>query len=87
MDCGAYRGVKLLELAMKIVERVLENRIKEKVMTDEMQYGLMPGKGTTHALFIPRRMQEKFRGREKNLYLSFVDLEKAFDRVPRKVME
>ena len=32
-------------------------------------------------------MQEEFRGREKKLYTCFVDLEKAFDRVPRKVME
>ena len=27
IDCGAYRGVKLLEHAMKTVERVLENRL------------------------------------------------------------
>ena len=87
MDCGAYRGVKLLEHAMKIVERVLENRIRELVMIDEMQFGFMPGKGTTRALFILRRMQEEFRKREKKLYMCFVDLEKAFDRVPRKVME
>ena len=87
MDCGAYRGVKLLEHAMKIVERVLENRIRELVMIDEMQFGFMPGKGTTHALFILRRIQEEFRGKKKKLYMCFVDLEKAFDRVPRKVME
>ena len=29
MNCRAYRGVKLLEHAMKIVERVLENRIED----------------------------------------------------------
>ena len=28
MNCGAYRGVKLLEHAMKIVEKVLERRMK-----------------------------------------------------------
>ena len=66
MDCGACRGVKLLEHTMKIVERVLENRIRELIMMDEMQFGFMPGKGTTHALFILRRMQEEFRGREKS---------------------
>ena len=71
MDCGTYRGVKLLEHAMKIVERVLENRIRELVMIDEMQYGFMPGKGTTHALFILRRMQKEFRGREKKLLRGF----------------
>ena len=87
MDCGAYRGVKLLKHAMKIVERALENIIRELVMIDDMQFGFMPGKGATHALFILRRMQKKFRGREKKLHMCFVDLEKAFDRAPRKVME
>ena len=66
MDCGAYRGVKLLEHAMKIVERVQEKRIKELVKVDDMQFGFMPGKGTTDALFILRRMQEEFRGRRKS---------------------
>ena len=88
MNCGAYRGVKLLEHAMKIVERVLEERIRELlVKVGDMQFGYMPGKGTTDALFILRRMQEEFRGRKKKLCLCFVDLEKAFDRVPRKGME
>ena len=31
MECGSYRGVKLLEHGMKIVERVLERRLREKV--------------------------------------------------------
>ena len=47
----------------------------------------MPGKGTTHALFILRRMPEEIRGRGKKLCMCFVDLEKTFDRVPRKVMK
>ena len=86
MDCGAYRGVELLEHAIKIVEIVLENIIKGLVTIDDIQFGFMPGKGTNHALFILKRMQEEFRGREKKLYIRFVDLDKAFDRVPRKGM-
>ena len=47
----------------------------------------MPGKGTTQALFILRRIGEEFRGKEKKLCMCFVDLEKAFDRVPIKVVK
>ena len=87
MSCGSYRGVKLLEHAMKIVERVLERRIRILVNLNEMQFGFMPGKGTVDAIFIVRRMQEEYQKKDKKLYMCFVDIEKAFDRVPRKVME
>ena len=52
MSCGAYRGVKLLEHAMKIVEKVLERRMRRMVKVDEMQFGFMPGKGTIDGVFI-----------------------------------
>ena len=87
MDCKAYREVKLLEHAIMTVERMLENRIRGLVAIDDMQFGFMSGKGTTHALFILRRIREEFRGKEKKLCMCFVDLEKAFDRVPIKVTE
>ena len=69
------------------MKRALKNKIRGLVTIDGMQFGFMPGKGSTYALFILRRMQEEFRGRKKKLYMCFVDLEKVFDRVPRKVME
>ena len=56
MSCGLYRGVKLLEHAMKIVEKVLERRIRTLINLNEMQFGFMPGKGTVDAIFIVRRM-------------------------------
>ena len=46
ISCWAYRVVKLLEHAMKIVEKVLEGRLWHMVKVDEMQFGFMPGKGT-----------------------------------------
>ena len=87
MSCGSYRGVKLLEHAMKIVERVLERQIRTLVNLNKMQLGFMPEKGTVGAIFIVRRMQEEYQKKDKKLYMCFVDMEKAFDRMPRKVME
>ena len=43
----------------------------------------MRGKGTIDAVFILRRLQEEYLDEEK-LHMCFVDLEKAFNRVPRK---
>ena len=47
----------------------------------------MPRKGTTDALFLVRRLQEEHRAKDKRIYMCFVDLEKTFDRVPRRVLE
>ena len=46
----------------------------------------MPGRSTTDAIFILRQMQEKHHLKRKTMYATFVELEKAFDRVPRKVL-
>jgi len=85
MECGSYRGIKLLEHAMKVVERIFEHRIRQQIKADDMQFGFMKGKGTTDAIFTVRQMQENFRVKGKKLYFGFVDLEKVFDRVPREV--
>ena len=60
MECGSYRGIKLLEHAMKVAERIFEHRIRQQIEID-MQFGFMKGKGTTDAIFMARQMQENFR--------------------------
>ena len=72
---------------MKIVEKVLQRRLRHMVKVEEMQFGFMSGRETIDAMFILRRLQEEYLDKEKKLYMCFVDLEKAFDRVPRKVLE
>ena len=44
--CGSYRGIKLLEHAMKVLERVIEGRLRKIVKIDNMQFGFMAGRST-----------------------------------------
>ena len=86
LECGSYRGIKLLDHVMKVLERVIEKKVRNKVVISDMQFGFRPGKGTTDAIFIVRQIQERYLEKKKNLWIGFVDLEKAFDRVPRNVV-
>ena len=83
---GNYRGLKLTDHVLKVLERTVEKHIREIISVDEMQFGFMPGVGTTDAIFNMRQLQKKYLAKRRNLYLAFVDLEKAFDCVPRKVI-
>ena len=50
----------------------------------EQQCGFMPNKNTIDVIFALRMLIEKYREVQRNLYCVFVDLEKDYDRVPRK---
>ena len=59
LERGNYRGLKLTYQVMKVVEHMLEVKIWEMVSIDEMQFGFVPGKVTTDAIFIARQLQKK----------------------------
>ena len=90
LNRGNYRGLKLTEHVLKVMEGIVDGMIPEMIAIDEMQFAFVPGWGTTDAIFIIRQLQEKFLSRkdphDKNLtlFFAFVDLEKAFDCVPER---
>ena len=43
---NSCKGIKLLEHAFKLYEKVLDGRFREVVDTDTMQYRFMSGRGT-----------------------------------------
>ena len=82
--CGNYREIKLMSHTMKVWERIIEARLRDRVEISKQEYGFMPGKETTDAMFALRMLMEKYRKGQRELHCVFVDLEKAYDRVPRE---
>ena len=53
---------------------------------DNMQLSFMPDRGTTHAIFIFRQLQEKYLHKKRNTHFVFVGLENAFHYVQHTVL-
>ena len=63
-----YKGIKLLEHAFKLYEKILDERLREVVDIDMMHRRFMPGRGTVDAVCVLRRLIEKFRAKNKKLF-------------------
>ena len=58
LERGNYRGLKLTEQVMKVLERIVDGLIRQVVSIDDSQFGFVPGRGTTDAIFVVRQLQE-----------------------------
>ncbi|KAK3559330.1 hypothetical protein QTP86_012758 [Hemibagrus guttatus] len=67
-SCSNYRGIKLMSHTMKLWERVVEARLRKVVEICEQQYGFMPRKSTTDAIFALRILMEKYRDGQRELH-------------------
>ena len=80
---ASYTGIKLMSHTMKISERIIEARLRDRVEISKQQYGFMPGKGSTDAMFALRMLMEKYKEGQR-VFVVFVDLEKAYEKVSRE---
>ncbi|XP_071729192.1 uncharacterized protein [Rutidosis leptorrhynchoides] len=71
---------------MKLWERVIKNRLRRESTASENQFGFMPEHSSMEAIHIIRSLMEKYREKQKRLEIVLLDLEKAYDCVPRKLI-
>ena len=81
-QCTNYRGISLLSLQGKVYAKCLE-RICREIVESKLEDGFRPGPSTTDQTFTLKQIFEKSWEYGKDLFACFVDLEKAYDRVPR----
>ena len=88
--CEGFRTISQISLASKVVLRILAKRIKSKSeeFLGKDQFGFRSGRGTRDAVGVMRCLSERSIEFNQDLYVCFIDYEKAFDRVNwRKLME
>ena len=87
-DPGKYRGITLVSQVLKLLERVLDARIRRRVEGDfgEEQQGFRKGRGTADGMYVLRQMVEKILEVQGCMALGFVDLDNAFNIVPREMV-
>ncbi|KAI4885603.1 hypothetical protein NFI96_005381 [Prochilodus magdalenae] len=85
-DCNNWRGITLLSIPSKIMTKIIIQRISEAVDAQlrEEQAGFRRGRGCTDHIFALRNIIEQCTEWQRQLYINFVDFQKAFDSIHRE---
>ena len=79
--------MKLLGHGLKVLEMVFEEKLCRILTARKMQFSFLHEKERVNAVFILRSLQEERRVRGIKLYTFFLELDKAFESVPKKVFK
>lgn len=71
---------------MKFSERIIQQKVRHENVS-ENQFGFMQERSTMGAIYILRRLIERLREKKRDLYMVFIDLEKAYDMIEKALEE
>ena len=83
-----YRPIAIISITCKLCMLMVRERLdkwtKYSEMLGEIQCGFRRGRRTEDNLFMLERLIEMVNGRKEEIFVAFLDIEKAYDRVNRK---
>ena len=85
-DCSNWRGITLLSIPSKILAKIIIQRLNnaiDKKLRNE-QAGFRKGRGCTEQIFTLRNIIEQCTEWQRQLFVNFIDFEKAFDSLHRE---
>lgn len=81
--CRNYRGICVQSSVSRIIGRLLRDKLEDAFRTPEEQAGFTAGRSCSDNIFVLRQLIEKSQEMNQELHIAFVDLEQAYDSVPR----
>ena len=83
VNCTDFRTISLMSHVTKILLKIILHRNSAAIDREigENQSGFRKGKGTREGIFNLRTINERYLEKQKDVYICFIDYEKAFDRV------
>ena len=80
-----WRGISLLDVVEKLFACIIQERLQsiaEEVLPDS-QCAFRKGRSCVNMTHVARQLIEKSAENDSELYILFVDLQKAYDLIPR----
>ena len=76
----------MLDVMGKVLAKIIQIRLQRvaEMELPESQCGFREGRGCSDIVFMVRQLVEKAYEHKSKVFLTFVDLKKAYDSVPRE---
>ena len=68
LECSNFRGIKLISHTLKLLERIIDQRLRNIVDLGNIQFGFRRGRSTMDPVFALKILQEKYREKQKDLH-------------------
>ena len=80
--CEQHRRISIINHMAKIILRVIIKGMRSKIRPEisEEQFGFVKNSGTINTTLAPNRLTENALEIGKDIYLCFIDYEKAYDK-------